>query len=47
MEDYYAATVVMWCGLVWLPAVVVGRRWFVFSACLVLCHVEYLVWWCG
>lgn len=35
-----------WCDG-WLPVVVVGRRWFVFSACLGLCHVEYLVWWLG
>lgn len=35
-----------WCDG-WLPVVVVGRRWFAFSACLGLCHVEYLVWWLG
>jgi hypothetical protein len=33
VEDYYAAMAVGWCDG-WLPAVVVGRRWFAFSTSL-------------
>ena len=35
MEDYYAAMVVGWCDG-WMPAVVVGHRWFEFSMCLAI-----------